>query len=174
MITAEQSGHSYSDDTTTPKFRINPARNNGIPFAYAETVRNKECRRHMQGQDCDECRNWHDATKHIPIVDNGPKWRDVPSEERLGEEDELEKNRQKHMDQVSRHRSDVSGGIVLWDRDAETRMMSSHQRTLISFRFLSFLLLSLLLATGKPLSQPLKKSRRGMLKLSGRGLRSRR
>jgi hypothetical protein len=39
------------------KYEIDPSKNNGHSYAYHDVVRKKECRKHLQGEDCEECKN---------------------------------------------------------------------------------------------------------------------
>ncbi|OLL25844.1 hypothetical protein NEOLI_003019 [Neolecta irregularis DAH-3] len=62
------------DELDTTDFIVNPARNNGINYAYHEVVRGKEARKALHAHDCPCCKTFYDIAGPPP-PSMAPRWR---------------------------------------------------------------------------------------------------
>ncbi|KAJ9105321.1 hypothetical protein QFC21_001689 [Naganishia friedmannii] len=128
---ADQGGHdgpSITKPAGGERYEINPDRNNGLTYAYQNVERRKEERKKMAGHGCIECENYYNAVGEMPVPKRGPIWRspspeskrqesrparkcphgmELDGDDDVGDEEmEDEEAKQRHMNQISRHRDD--------------------------------------------------------------------
>ncbi|KAJ1309779.1 hypothetical protein OPQ81_006545 [Rhizoctonia solani] len=68
------------DKTINSEFEINPAHNEGIPFAFDSVVRDKNERKKLTAGDCIACREYYEAVGAMPARPGAPLWRSPPPE----------------------------------------------------------------------------------------------
>ncbi|KAJ9120845.1 hypothetical protein QFC22_002779 [Naganishia vaughanmartiniae] len=122
---------STSKNAEGERYEINPDRNHGLTYAYQNVERRKEERKKMAGHGCIECENYYNAVGDMPVPKRGPVWRSPSPESKRQEsrragkcphgkdvdgdfdtgDDEMEgeEAKQRHMNQISRHRDDWKG-----------------------------------------------------------------
>lgn len=116
-------GHS-GNTTINAHFAIDPEQNGGKDFQYHEVVRTREDRRHMEGGDCECCRDvnthfhrvspahydfqYYDAVGPMPPRLKAPLWRTPPSSprgsKRTGSARKESTDITSHKNTISRHR----------------------------------------------------------------------
>ncbi|KAJ7647055.1 DNA repair protein endonuclease SAE2/CtIP C-terminus-domain-containing protein [Roridomyces roridus] len=103
-------GRSAGTESSTinAQFAIDPARNGGKDFQYEQVVRGKEDRRHLEGGDCECCRDYYDAMAQAPLPRplQPPLWRTPPESPSGKKEGESSKSAgiASHKQNISRHR----------------------------------------------------------------------
>ncbi|KAJ9095751.1 hypothetical protein QFC19_007464 [Naganishia cerealis] len=115
------------------RYEINPDRNHGLTYAYQNVERRKEERKKMTGHGCIECENYYNAVGEMPVPKRGPIWRSPSPESKrrdsrrqaagkcphgrdMDDDDDAsgddgmdgagQEAKQRHMNQISRHRDD--------------------------------------------------------------------
>ncbi|KAF7306441.1 SAE2 domain-containing protein [Mycena indigotica] len=113
---------SGGDETINSSYAIDPTRNAGVNFQFAEVVRGKEDRRRLQAGDCESCRDYYEAIGPLPARLQAPLWRSPPSSPvnqtthtcRHG----YERDVNAHKQAISRHREEWVQGTTppgYWD-----------------------------------------------------------
>ncbi|KAM0755910.1 hypothetical protein T439DRAFT_376190 [Meredithblackwellia eburnea MCA 4105] len=92
-VKANNARNSLKASGSKSTLELNPERNNGEKHAYHETVRNKEARKKMLGQACDDCLAYYERAGGNTTLKcnhkNSPNYLDT---------------RQEQLDKISRHR----------------------------------------------------------------------
>ncbi|KAJ7071548.1 DNA repair protein endonuclease SAE2/CtIP C-terminus-domain-containing protein [Mycena amicta] len=116
--------HPSGDDTINSSYAIDPVRNGGVNFQFAEVVRGKEDRRRLQAGDCESCRDYYEAIGPLPARLQPPLWRSPPTSPtkhtthtcRHGHKNDREVAA--HKQAISRHREEWAQGSTppgYWD-----------------------------------------------------------
>ncbi|KAF7319869.1 SAE2 domain-containing protein [Mycena kentingensis (nom. inval.)] len=106
------------DETINGNYAIDPTRNGGVNYQFAEVVRGKEDRRRLQGGDCEECRDYYEAVGPLPPRLQAPLWRSPPSSPVKGRTCNHQREVAAHKQAISRHREEWAQGTTppnYWD-----------------------------------------------------------
>ncbi|KAG8773728.1 hypothetical protein FRC15_001849, partial [Serendipita sp. 397] len=114
------------DTSIVGRFEVNPAKNNGVNYAYEEVVRKKADRRRMEATDCDQCRNYYKAVGPLPPRLQPPLWKSPTHTQEAAkdqlrrckhhmkvesdDDEEVDRDTAVHQNQVSRHRVVFTAG----------------------------------------------------------------
>ncbi|KAK7005792.1 hypothetical protein R3P38DRAFT_2556497 [Favolaschia claudopus] len=106
----------YANDTPrgnesiNAQFAIDPAQNGGRDFQFDEVVRGRVNRQHMEGGDCECCRDYYEHVGPMPPRQEAPPWRSPSGSPRgLSPCSHTETGKQKaaiasHRNKISRHK----------------------------------------------------------------------
>lgn len=99
--------HDAHNTTINAAFTIDPARNEGLDYAYEEVVRGKERRRNLHGGDCECCRDYYEGVGPLPPRLGMPLWKSPEPNKKVSP---LTTPRRERKKGISRHRHQWAQG----------------------------------------------------------------